>query len=73
MPSILIQGELGPSDFVGLVEQIGLKPQVSRSYVFGNAREVLCVGWKLVFRTSAYPGVVLHSVSDGITQRIDVT
>jgi len=72
MRSVVVQGELPPSDLVNLLATAGVEDQGTASYVYGNVRVLLCVGRRYFLRSNDFLGAVLLATTDGSTQRIDV-
>ena len=72
MRTILVQGELPPSDLAEVLPQAGVEVQSTAAYAFGSCRIAVFVGRKHYFRSNSYLGVVLVAATDGTTQRLDV-
>ena len=73
MRSILVQGELSPTDLEAAFSSGGAEGQASASYAFGAVKVLLLVGRKYFLRTNDQLGAVLLASSNGQTQRIDVS
>jgi hypothetical protein len=72
MRSLLVQGELSPSDLTGAFDSIGAERQGTSAYTLGNVRVLQLVGRKFFFRSNDYLGLVLLAATDGVSQRIDI-
>ncbi|HTT44659.1 MAG TPA: hypothetical protein VMH38_01405 [Thermoplasmata archaeon] len=71
--SILVQGELSPTDLEAAFSGGGAEGQASTSYAFGSVKVLMIVGRKFYFRTNDQLGAVLLATSNGQTQRIDIS
>jgi len=73
MHSVLVRGEVPPSDLAGLFVAVGAEGQGAVGYAYGNVRIVLYVGRKFFFRSNDYLGLVILASTDGASQRIDIS
>jgi hypothetical protein len=73
MRSVLVNGEIAPSDLGSLFGSVGAESQGAVAFAFGETRIALYVGRKFYFRSNDYLGLVILAATNGVTTRIDLS